>query len=143
MARLRPGVTSRKTTFRVFERIGGSCRNLDVMSTQPRNDSIPEWTRGDRLRKARSLTSQRCPLRQTKQWRSLTAMPTTTPDLLTVRQAAHALGLSPRSVLHRITTGTLAATKIGDGRTSRLNERNNHELSTRQQRLPRISRSGP
>lgn len=45
-------------------------------------------------------------------------MPTTTPDLLTVRQAAHALGLSPRSVLHRITTGTLAATKIGDGRTS-------------------------
>ena len=26
------------------------------MSTQPRNDSIPEWTRGDRLRKARSLT---------------------------------------------------------------------------------------
>ena len=45
-------------------------------------------------------------------------MPTTTPDLLTVRQAAHALGLSPRSVLHRITTGTLAATKIGDGHTS-------------------------
>ena len=45
-------------------------------------------------------------------------MPTTTPDLLTVRQAAHELGLSPRSVLHRITTGTLAATKIGDGRTS-------------------------
>lgn len=26
------------------------------MSTQARNDSIPEWTRGDRLRKARSLT---------------------------------------------------------------------------------------
>ncbi len=45
-------------------------------------------------------------------------MPTTTPDLLTVRQAAHALGLSPRSVLHRITTGTIGATKIGDGRTS-------------------------
>ena len=45
-------------------------------------------------------------------------MPTTTPDLLTVRQAAHELGLSPRSVLHRITTGTIGATKIGDGRTS-------------------------
>jgi hypothetical protein len=45
-------------------------------------------------------------------------MPTTTPDLLTVRQAAHALGLAPRSVLHRITTGTIVATKIGDGRTS-------------------------
>lgn len=26
------------------------------MSTHARNDSIPEWTRGDRLRKARSLT---------------------------------------------------------------------------------------
>ena len=45
-------------------------------------------------------------------------MPTTTPDLLTVRQAAHALGLSPRSVLHRITTGTLAATKVGEARTN-------------------------
>ena len=43
---------------------------------------------------------------------------TTPSDYLTVTQAARELNLTPRSVLHRITTGTLAATKIGDGRTS-------------------------
>ncbi len=39
-------------------------------------------------------------------------------DLLTVAQAAEELNLSRRAVAHRITTGTLAAVKIGDGRTS-------------------------
>ena len=39
-------------------------------------------------------------------------------DLLTVAQAAEELNLSRRAVAHRITTGTLLAVKIGDGRTS-------------------------
>lgn len=39
-------------------------------------------------------------------------------DLLTVAQAAEELNLSRRAVAHRITTGTLAATKLGDGKTS-------------------------
>ena len=42
----------------------------------------------------------------------------TTNDLLTVAQAAAELDLSPRAVQHRITTGTLAAQKLGAGRTS-------------------------
>ena len=32
------------------------CRNFDGMSTQPISGRIPEFTRGDRLRKARELT---------------------------------------------------------------------------------------
>lgn len=39
-------------------------------------------------------------------------------DLMTVAQAAEELSLSVRAVQHRITTGTLAATKLGSGRTS-------------------------
>ncbi len=39
-------------------------------------------------------------------------------DWLTVAQAAAELNLSRRAVLHRIKAGTLAAEKIGDGRTS-------------------------
>jgi len=42
----------------------------------------------------------------------------TTNDLMTVAQAAEALNLSPRAVQHRITTGTLAAQKLGSGKTS-------------------------
>ena len=43
---------------------------------------------------------------------------TSPSDLLTVAQAAKELNLSRRAVAHRITTGTLLAVKIGDGRTS-------------------------
>jgi len=39
-------------------------------------------------------------------------------DFLTVAQAAEELHLSRRAVAHRIKAGTLAAEKIGDGRTS-------------------------
>lgn len=39
----------------------------------------------------------------------------TTPAHLTVRQAAAELGITPRAILHRITAGTLPATKLGDG----------------------------
>lgn len=39
-------------------------------------------------------------------------------DFLTVAQAAEELHLSRRAVAHRIKVGTLAAEKIGDGRTS-------------------------
>lgn len=39
-------------------------------------------------------------------------------DFLTVAQAAEELNLSRRAVAHRIKVGTLAAEKIGDGRTS-------------------------
>lgn len=35
-----------------------------------------------------------------------------------VQSAAALLGISPRAVLHRITRGTLRATKVGAGRTS-------------------------
>lgn len=42
----------------------------------------------------------------------------TTNDILTVAQAAAELNLSPRAVQHRITTGTLAAQKLGSGKTS-------------------------
>jgi excisionase family DNA binding protein len=41
-----------------------------------------------------------------------------TNDLLTVTQAADELNLSVRAVQHRITNGTLAAQKLGSGRTS-------------------------
>lgn len=40
------------------------------------------------------------------------------PALLSVAQAADELHLSTRAVLHRITKGDLAATKVGTGRTS-------------------------
>ena len=42
----------------------------------------------------------------------------TTTDLLTVAQAAAVLNLSPRAVQHRIKTGSIAAQKLGTGRTS-------------------------
>lgn len=42
-------------------------------------------------------------------------MPTTQPDVLSVEQAAVALGLTPRAIRHRIKAGTLAATKLGPG----------------------------
>ncbi len=40
------------------------------------------------------------------------------PEWLTVTQAARVLSLSPRAVLHRITSGKIAASKLGEGRTS-------------------------
>ena len=40
------------------------------------------------------------------------------PALLNVQQAAEKLSLSPRAVQHRIATGRIAATKVGEGRTS-------------------------
>lgn len=40
------------------------------------------------------------------------------PELVSVMQAARLLGLSRRAVLHRIAAGSLAAQKVGDGRTS-------------------------
>lgn len=40
------------------------------------------------------------------------------PEWLTVTQAARVLSLSPRAVLHRITSGKIAASKMGEGRTS-------------------------
>lgn len=46
-------------------------------------------------------------------------MPQTPPlDLLSVTQAAEALGKPPRTVHHMISSGRLAATKVGEGRTS-------------------------
>lgn len=51
-------------------------------------------------------------------WRNFAAMPTTDTELLNVQQAAERLTLSPRAVLHRITTGRIQATKVGSGRTS-------------------------
>ena len=39
-------------------------------------------------------------------------------QLRSVKQAAEALHITPRAVLHRIAVGTLVAQKIGDGRTS-------------------------
>lgn len=39
-------------------------------------------------------------------------------DLLTVAQVATELRLSRRAIVHRITSGALAATKVGDGKTS-------------------------
>lgn len=41
-----------------------------------------------------------------------------TNDLLTVQQAADELNLSVRAVQHRITSGSLAAQKLGAGKTS-------------------------
>lgn len=41
-----------------------------------------------------------------------------TGDLLNVIQVADELGLPPRTVHHRIKTGKIAATKVGDGRTN-------------------------
>lgn len=41
-----------------------------------------------------------------------------TEDVMSVAQAAEELSLSPRAVQHRIKTGTLAAQKLGTGRTS-------------------------
>lgn len=43
-------------------------------------------------------------------------MPTT--ELLTVTQVAAELNITRRAVVHRITAGTLAAEKLGDGRTN-------------------------
>lgn len=42
----------------------------------------------------------------------------TTNDILTVAQAAEELNLSIRAVQHRITSGSITATKLGTGRTS-------------------------
>lgn len=39
-------------------------------------------------------------------------------DFLTVTQAAALLNLSPRAVQHRIKNGTIAASKLGAGKTS-------------------------
>lgn len=39
-------------------------------------------------------------------------------QLRSVKQAADALNISPRAVLHRIAAGTINAIKVGDGRTS-------------------------
>lgn len=40
------------------------------------------------------------------------------PEWLNVVQAAKLLGLTPRAVLHRITSGKISASKLGEGRTS-------------------------
>ena len=40
------------------------------------------------------------------------------PEWLTVVQAAKLLSLTPRAVLHRITSGKIKASKLGEGRTS-------------------------
>lgn len=46
-------------------------------------------------------------------------MRTSSPEaLLSVSQAANELRLPTRTLLHRITTGKVEATKIGDGQTS-------------------------
>lgn len=42
----------------------------------------------------------------------------TTSSLLNVAQAARELNISVRAVQHRIKVGTLAAEKLGEGRTS-------------------------
>jgi len=42
----------------------------------------------------------------------------TEPDLLSVTQAADALGITPRAVRHRIAAGTLTAVKLGPGTAS-------------------------
>ena len=42
----------------------------------------------------------------------------TQADYLTVTQAARELNLHRRAIIHRIAAGTLAATKVGDARTS-------------------------
>lgn len=42
-------------------------------------------------------------------------MPSTEVDLLGVDDAARELHITPRAVRHRITAGTLAATKLGKG----------------------------
>lgn len=41
-----------------------------------------------------------------------------TNNLLTVQQVARELNISVRAVQHRITVGSLAAEKLGEGRTS-------------------------
>lgn len=45
-------------------------------------------------------------------------MPPEEPDLFSVTQAAKELGYAPRTLHHHIATGKVAATKVGDGRTS-------------------------
>lgn len=45
-------------------------------------------------------------------------MPTETPDVLSVNQAAAELNITPRAVRHRIEAGTLAAIKLGPGTAS-------------------------
>lgn len=45
-------------------------------------------------------------------------MPQISPELLSVTQAAKELSLAPRTLHHWIATGKIAATKVGDGRTS-------------------------
>lgn len=52
---------------------------------------------------------------QTTSWRKFDGMD---DELLSVRQVADRLHLSPRAVLHRIKAGTLPAQKVGNGRTS-------------------------
>lgn len=53
-------------------------------------------------------------LRTNANLRTFTPMPET-QELLTVVEAATALGIAPRTVLYRITHGTLAAEKHGTG----------------------------
>lgn len=43
---------------------------------------------------------------------------TTPPDILSVTQVAAELNITERAVRHRITAGTLAATKLGPGTAS-------------------------
>ncbi len=43
---------------------------------------------------------------------------TTPSDYLTVTQAARELNLTRRAVVHRITSGKIEASKLGEGRTS-------------------------
>lgn len=45
-------------------------------------------------------------------------MPPNESEFLSVRQAAAELHLTDRAIRHRITTGTLAATKLGPGTAS-------------------------
>jgi excisionase family DNA binding protein len=60
------------------------------------------------------------PLTQGYAWRNFAAMrstdgPDEAPEVLSVKQAARELNLSPRAVLHRIHAGTIAAIKLGPG----------------------------
>lgn len=48
----------------------------------------------------------------------MTRPPDTALDVLSVVQAADELGIPPRTLHHRISTGKVIATKVGEGRTS-------------------------
>ena len=50
--------------------------------------------------------------------RNFAVMPQPDSELLSVTQAARELSVAPRTLHHRIATGKVAATKVGDGRTS-------------------------